>query len=441
MDAPELLPGEQVSESPRALIEKIITHQRQAEISFCACVFMGENVAEQFGWLSPDKFRDIGAREYWAKCITGLEPTKAAIDCGIMARLVGQMNDLMLTPSQAEAFAQTISDDCFLVSVCQKNDQLATKLFKRDTAEAMAIIQAMAQEIPANAREYPTAVDAHLDFVSGLDDDPQVIYTGIPNLDTALGGFERGTLNILAARPSMGKSAGGYQIAEYNADHAYTALYISLEMKRRQLWMRRACGIAEIDSRLYKARRLTDEQKEQLIRISNELVDKYAERLVIIDAVPQDVKSIWQAVAEVRPDILIVDHLGLVARPGDNDVTELGALTWGLKMMAKQFNCAALVLYQLSRSNTKRDNKRPVMADLRGSGMIEENADTISFLHRDDYYEDPQPGQIVSPTEWIVDKNRDGVRNIRVKLEYHLKRQLFYAQATQPNAQRPGMAR
>lgn len=408
----------------------LIRHQREAEGNFAACVLLGpEGVVEEFGWLSPDEFIDNDIREFWAKVITGVDIQKAALDTGTLYKLIGKANDNQLQYYQKGNFAQVIAEDIYLRGLANHTKGLANSIVDRDISESMELVRKMAQEIPATAREFPTAVDAHLDFVAGMEEDPQVIYTGIPNLDTAMGGLERGTLNLLAARPSMGKTAAGYQIAEHNAEKGYTALYISLEMKKRQLWMRRSCGIAEIESRVYKAGRLTDEQKQKLIDISNNLVAKYDERLVIIDSVPFSTKNIWQAVAEVRPDLLVVDHMGLIQRPGANEVQELGAISWAGKMIAKQFNCAVLYLYQINRGVEARDNKRPEMSDLRGSGEIEQNADTVSFLFRQDYYQEPKPNQILSETEWIVSKNRDGVRNIRVHLEYHLKRQMFYAKA------------
>lgn len=421
----------------------LIRHQREAEGNFAACVLLGpEGVVEEFGWLSPDEFIDNDIRDFWAKVITGVDIQKAALDTGTLYKLIGKANDNQLQYYQKGNFAQVIAEDIYLRGLANHTKGLAGAIVDRDISESMELVRKMAQEIPATAREFPTAVDAHLDFVAGMEEDPQVIYTGIPNLDTAMGGLERGTLNLLAARPSMGKTAAGYQIAEHNAEKGYTALYISLEMKKRQLWMRRACGIAEIESRVYKAGRLTDEQKQKLIDISNNLVAKYSDRLVIIDSVPFSTKNIWQAVAEVRPDLLVVDHMGLIQRPGANEVQELGAISWAGKMIAKQFNCAVLYLYQINRGVEARDNKRPEMSDLRGSGEIEQNADTVSFLFRQDYYQEPKPGQIVSETEWIVSKNRDGVRNIRVHLEYHLKRQVFYAKAQEAaTTQYPGRAK
>ncbi len=418
------------SEQPINLEDQIIRHQREAEINFAACVHIDPTgVVEEFGWLTPDDLLDIDIRDWWRKVITGADASKAAIDVGILYRLVGQSNDNGLQYYQKGIYAQVIGEDVYLRAIARHNKDLAKALFERNITDSMTTIQSMAQAIPASAREFPTAVDAHLDFVAGMEEDPQVLYSGIANLDLGMGGFERGTLNILAARPSMGKTAAGWQIAEHNAAHGYKTLYISLEMKKRQLWMRRACGIAGIESRIYKAGKLSEEQKRQLIDISAGLVDKYQQRLVIIDTVPYNTKNIWQAVAEVRPDLLVVDHMGLIDRPGENEVRELGQLSWAGKTIAKQFDLVSLYLYQINRGVEGRDNKRPVMSDLRQSGEIEQNADTVSFLYRQDYYDDPKPGQIVSDTEWIVAKNRDGARNIRVNLEYHLKQQMFYAAA------------
>ncbi len=418
------------------LEEQLIRHQREAEANFAACVFMYPSDALQsFGWLSPDCLLDLEIKAFWQKVLIGDDVYKAAIDVGVFNRLGRRVADNSYPHSQLTVFAQVISEDVYLRKLAVDSRGLATAINDRNINAGLNAIRQLSQEVPATKHEFPKAVDAHIDFMVGLEEEPQVIYTGISNLDLAMGGMERKTMNMLAARPSMGKTAAAYQIAEYNAEKGLKALYLSPEMNKRQLWMRRICGLAEIESRVYKAGKLTDEQKCLMAELSGELVEKYGNRLTIIDTTPLTMQDIWQAVSEVRPDILIVDHMGLISRERKNEVTELGDLSWQGKVIAKQFNCASLFLYQLSRDSEKRDNHRPNMSDLRGSGEIEQNLDTCSFLYRDDYYEEPIPGQTVSKTEWIIDKNRDGARNVRVNLEYHLKKQMFFRM--EPNAQSP----
>ena len=426
-----------MSDEPTLDLEaQLIAHQREAEINFAACSFMFQGDLQQgYGWLSPENLLDLEIKSFWQKILVGDDVYKAAIDAGIFNRLGRRVAENNYYPSELNVFAQVISEDVYLRKLAVDSRNLAKAINERSINAGLDAIRQLAQEVPSTKHEYPKAVDAHIDFMIGLEDDPQVIYTGISNLDLAMGGLERRTMNMLAARPSMGKTAAAYQIAEHNAEKGLKALYISPEMNKRQLWMRRVCGLAGVESRVYKAGKLTDEQKRQMADISGELVEKYGNRLTIIDTAPITMQDIWQAASEVRPDILIVDHMGLIYREHKNEVSELGELSWQGKVIAKQFNCASLFLYQINRDAEKRDNKRPSMSDLRGSGEIEQNIDTCSFLYRDDYYEDPIPGQTVSKTEWIIDKNRDGARNVRVNLNYHLKKQAFFP--IEPNAQTP----
>jgi replicative DNA helicase len=293
----------------------------------------------------------------------------------------------------------------------------------------------MAQAIPAINRHYPDAGDAHLDFVAGMDEASYTLPTGISSLDRAFGGWDTSTMGILAARPSMGKTSIGFQFAEYQATHGETALYFSLEMSRRQLWTRRVCGLAEIDPKVYKSRTFDQTQADMLLTLSGDYAARVDERLRVIDSVPMDMTQIWQAVAELRPRFVVIDHLGLVKHTNPNEVNGLHDIAWAGKMMAKQFGCFVLFLYQLNRGTEARDDKRPTLSDLRGSGRLEEDGDLIMFLYRHDYYVKSETAPIVSPTEFIVAKNRDGVMNQGIKLEYHLKKQEFYA--TAPTAQQP----
>lgn len=416
------------------LVEKLIAHQRQAELTFCALACMdADGAREQAGYLSPDVMLDEQLREYWRKLLTGGDGTQTALDCGLFWKFNTVNEDLFLAGSNPPgAFAQTIMSDVYLRKIAEDNNKLAALLIERDLDRVRGLVGEMAQAIPTVSRHYPDAGDNHLEFVAGMSEETHTLPTGISTLDAALGGWDTGTMSILAARPSMGKTSIAFQFAEHQARQGEKALYFSLEMKRRQLWIRRICGLLEIDPKVYKSRSFNDAQAEQLKQTSEEYADAIGDRLRVIDDVPLDMTQIWQTVAELRPSFVVIDHLGLVKHTNPNEVNGLHDVAWSGKMMAKQFDCHTMFLYQLNRGteDRSRDNKRPGMADLRGSGRLEEDADMIGFLYREDYYNKPDAPKTVSETEYIVAKNRDGVMNQCIYLEYHLKKQYFYARAT-----------
>lgn len=412
------------------LVEKLIAHQREAELSFAALACIDADLArEQAGYLSPDEILDTDIKEFWRKLLTGGDGPMLAMEQGIFWRLNTRYASIDLIGVNPGAFAQTIMQDIYLRKIATENDKLAGLLIKRDLDAVRGKVGEMAQSLPMTKRHYPDAADNHLEFVAGMDEASYTLPTGLVPLDRAFGGWDTGTMGILAARPSMGKTSIGFQFAEYQAFQGEHALYFSLEMKRRQLWTRRVCGILEIDPKVYKARSFTSEQAQQMTDASNDYMEKIGDKLHVIDDVPMDVTRIWQTVAELRPRFVVIDHLGLVKHNNVSEVNGLHDIAWAGKMLAKQFDCHVLFLYQLNRGTESRDDKRPGLSDLRGSGRLEEDADFISFLYRDDYYLRSEKAPEVSETEFIVAKNRDGVMNQCIKLQYHLKRQVFYPTA------------
>jgi replicative DNA helicase len=419
------------------LIQKLITHQREAELSFCACAMMDAEAArEQAGYLAPEELLDLELREYWRKLVTGGDGTEIALDCNLFFKLSRRNEEIFYSAATPGSFAKTIMMDAYLRKIADHNNKLAGLLVERDIDQVREKVNAMAQALPAINRHYPDAGDQHLEFVAGMSEDSHTLPTGLRPLDNAFGGWDTGIISILAARPSMGKTSIGFQFAEHQAQQGEKAVYFSLEMKRRQLWTRRVCGLMELDPKVYKSRTFTQEQADRLAEVSEEYAGTIGDRLRVIDDVPLDMAQIWQTVAELRPRFVVIDHLGLVKHSNPNEVNGLHDVAWAGKQMAKQFDCHVMFLYQLNRGTEGRDDKRPGLSDLRGSGRLEEDGDLIAFLYRDDYYKKDEVPPVVSETEFIVEKNRDGVMSQRVYLEYHLKRQMFYAKST--TAQAPG---
>lgn len=231
------------------------------------------------------------------------------------------------------------------------------------------------------------------------------ISTGLADLDRRLGGLQPSDLLILAARPAMGKSALATNIA-FNAARAYRAEhhadgsvdvkdgaivgFFSLEMSADQLATRLIAEQSGIPSDRIRRGRIEEDEFHRLVRASQELQS--------IPLYIDDTGGLTMATLAARArrlkrqrglGLLVVDYLQLLSSPGrhsDNRVQEVTQITTGLKALAKELNIPVLALAQLSRQVESRDDKRPQLADLRESGSIEQDADVVMFIYREEYY-------------------------------------------------------
>ncbi len=239
------------------------------------------------------------------------------------------------------------------------------------------------------------------------------------DLDAMTSGFQRSDLVILAGRPSMGKTALGLGIALNIARiHDLPVAIFSLEMSKEQLAQRLLASEAEIDSNRLRSGKLAQNDLEPLSIAMGTL----SELPIFIDdsstlTVMQMRSHVRRLQAEQggRLGLVLLDYLQLMEGGGDNRVQELAKITRSLKGMAREINAPVIALSQLSRGVEARNNKRPMMSDLRESGSIEQDADLIIMLYRDAYYNPDSPDRDVA--EVIITKHRNGPTGI-VKLNF-----------------------
>lgn len=280
---------------------------------------------------------------------------------------------------------------------------------------------------PNNIKKYEP-LDAYAGIVIFLDLmdnlEGRSIPTYIPKLDEALGGLERQTLSVLAARPSMGKTTLGWQIARNVAASGLKSLFFSLEMSTANLWAKASCGACGCRWRDFRNGTATEEQRTMVVDKAIEMMHRYQSFLLTEDHVNTS-ETIWNTVDAYRPDLVLIDHIRLVADRDDSEVKRLGEISKRAKDLAKALNCHVMLLAQLNRSVEGRDNKRPQMSDLRDSGEIEENADTILMMYREDYYDDTKERSPISETEILIRKFRDDIANQRIILPFNTRQQWF----------------
>ena len=342
---------------------------------------------------------------------------------------LGYLNSLaqfVPSASNIRRYAEIVRERSILRKLVSASDEIATNAFNTQGRPVAQILDEAEQKIFQIGEEgsrmkqgfqaMPQLVVDLLDRVQEMADNPNDI-TGVPtgfyDFDRMTSGMQSGDLIVLAARPSMGKTALAINIAEHVAlNEGLPVAVFSMEMGAAQLAVRIVGSIGRIDQGHLRTGKLTDEEWPRL----TEAIEKLRQVSLHIDETPGLTPSELRANARRlarqcgKLGLIVVDYLQLMSgSSGDsseNRATELGEISRGLKMLAKELQCPVIALSQLNRSVEQRTDKRPMMSDLRESGAIEQDADVIMFIYRDDYYnkDSKEPGI----AEVIIGKQRNG---------------------------------
>ena len=323
-------------------------------------------------------------------------------------------------------YAEIVRERGILRKLLTASDEIATKAFNPQGKSVAQILDEAEQKIFNIGEEgsrmkqgfqgMDTLVIDLMDRVQEMADNPNDI-TGVPtgfyDLDRMTAGFQAGDMIVLAARPSMGKTALAINIAEHVAlNEGLPVAVFSMEMGASQLAVRIVGSIGRINQGHLRTGKLTDEEWPRL----TEAIEKLRNISLHIDETPGLSPSELRANARRlarqcgKLGLIVVDYLQLMSGSGgsngENRATELGEISRGLKMLAKELQCPVIALSQLNRSVEQRTDKRPMMSDLRESGAIEQDADIIMFIYRDEYYnkDSKEPGV----AEVIIGKQRNG---------------------------------
>ncbi len=257
---------------------------------------------------------------------------------------------------------------------------------------------------------YEGGLDGLLDPASRL----KGISTGFIQFDRMTGGLRGGELIILAARPAMGKTALALNIGQYvatNRKNPHTVAIFSLEMSKESLLTRMICATARVDQSQFRAGYLDNEERRRLSDAAQELVEA---PLFIDDSSGTNLMDMHAKLRRLKAEhglgLVIVDYLQLMSSRGrhENRVQEVSALSRGLKLLSKDLDVPVLVLSQLSRAPEARTgDHRPQLSDLRESGSIEQDADMVCFVFREEYYK-PDNADLKGLAELIIGKQRNG---------------------------------
>lgn len=307
-------------------------------------------------------------------------------------------------PSTANAgdYARIIAEKAMLRQMIAASEEIAVKGYEDKEAadtlinDAEASIFRIAQR--RQKRDYAKIQDVLMKNLRLIDEAEQNqghvigLPTGFKRLDEITSGLQKSDLIIVAARPGMGKTAFALNIAAQSAVKANASVMIfSLEMSQEQLGQRLISIQAMVASEKLKKGTLERQDWDKI----NVALDQLNETKIVIDDTPgitvMEMRNKCRRLkAEQGLDLIVIDYLQLMTYEGrsDNRQQEVSALSRHLKLLAREMDCPVIVLSQLSRAPEQRQDKRPMLSDLRESGSIEQDADIVIFLYRDDYYND-----------------------------------------------------
>ena len=360
-----------------------------------------------------------------------LARTEKLDEVGGMAYL-SHLVSITPTSAHSEEYAEIVSrtstmrkliDAAAQISALGYNDTDDVEGTLRQAEDALFAVRGAGQArgfIPLR-QIYDEYLQGRAGAVEALTDTTGPVMSGYTDLDELLGGVQRSDMVILGARPSLGKSTLALNICLNAARNGSSAGIFSLEMSREQLAMRILSSEAEVDSHRLRLDLTTFAEQQRIIDSIGQLSDLP----VYIDDTP------YQSMVEMRSkarrlslehglDLLVVDYLQLVQGQGrgyaGNRVQEISEISRSLKAMARDLNIALVACSQLSRLVENRPSHRPLLSDLRDSGSIEQDADVVMFIHREDLYtteeewEQQRPGQPYprNIADIIVAKHRNG---------------------------------
>ena len=329
--------------------------------------------------------------------------------------------------SNVRRYAEIVRERAILRKLIAASDEIATQAFNPkgvpvsqllDEAESRIFrIGEEGSKSGAGFQDMGKLVQALIDRVQELEangsEDVTGVRTGFYDLDRMTAGLQKGDLIVLAARPSMGKTAFALNIAEHVAvQEGLPVAVFSMEMGASQLALRVVGSLGRIDQQHLRTGRLRDDEWERL----PEAASKLSESPIFIDETPglnpAELRARARRLARQYGGtlgLIVIDYLQLMSGSGGNEenrATVLGEISRGMKGLAKELQCPVIALSQLNRSVETRPDKRPMMSDLRESGAIEQDADVIMFIYRDDYYnkESKEPGV----AEIVIAKQRNG---------------------------------
>jgi replicative DNA helicase len=394
-------------------------HSVEAERSILGGLILDNHALDRASFLEPAHFyrddhrrifaaiKELIERGRPADMVLVIEHLEAGghLDKAGGAKYIAEVCQNTPGPANVARYAELVRDKAILRGLVQCGTEVAEKALvgtipPMELAEeaAASFLGIQAQGDTGGAVGFGQAL---VEAVEAADNPVKGLSTGYQELDRVMGAMGPGDMIIVAGRPSMGKTALAMNIAEHVAAHDTVAV-LSLEMQRRK-----------IAGRVLRHHELKVGREAALDRL-------YRLKLFIDDSAAMTVGQARVRLRKIQRQhglkLVVVDYLQLMQAKGENRTQEVSAISRGLKEIAKSLNVVVLAVAQLNRGAEGRADSRPVLSDLRESGQIEQDADVIAFVYREDYYRPDTPWSGIA--EVIVRKNRDGAIGT-AHLEWH----------------------
>ena len=416
------------------LLSRQVPHSLEAEQSVLGAILIDSRcVMDVVGILKPTDFYLEQNRQIYEAIYEMFNYSQAIDPVTVLDKLrelgyyteksrdyVLQLMDITPTAARAERYAQIVREKAMLRGLDQAGKDIV-ELVASQVGTPEEMLESAEKKIYAlrkgergdSLEHIGTIMHKVFDHLTELSQSDSMIpglSTGLRDLDTKINGLNKSDLLLIAARPAMGKTSFALNIG-LNVAKKYkqTVAIFSLEMSREQLAMRLLSGESFVDSQKMATGKLSEEEWEKLGLASVAL----SQTDIRVDDNPSITVAEMNAKCRRLENLglVIIDYLQLMTGAGygktsENRVQAVGEISRALKIMAKELNVPVVCLSQLSRGPESRTDKRPMLSDLRESGSIEQDADAVLFLYRDDYYNKESEEQNVA--ECIVAKNRHG---------------------------------
>jgi len=335
---------------------------------------------------------------------------------------LASLTESLVAASHAESYARIVRDKSILrrliqaaseiVTSCYEGGQDVDKVLDESEQTIFSIAEFKVKSVFSSSKQLIQEVFEHLEKRVGRQELVTGVPTGYHKFDALTAGLQPSDMIIIAARPSMGKTAFALNIAMRSAIlHEVPTAIFSLEMSKEQLMMRMLCAWGKVDLGRFRRGFLNDEDWVRL----HQAADALSQAQIFIDDTPAlgtlDLRARCRRLkSEKKLGLVVVDYLQLMraSRRIDSREQEISDISRNLKALAKELDIPIMALAQLNRKVEERSNRRPMLSDLRESGAIEQDADVIVFLYRDEVYNKQEGNPKKGIAEIIIGKQRNG---------------------------------
>jgi len=415
-------------------ILKVPPHSIEAEQAVLGANFLSTSAIDEISFLTPDDFYRKEHRIIF-QAILDLTSNNKETDIVTVAELLEtrhQINEVGMrmlsdiaenTPSasNAKAYGEIVHKRSILRKLLTTCNEINDTVFNPEGKNAIDILDEASNKIynlseTQSTGELETTAQVVNEALESIDHRYQHkgqlfgLSTGFDDIDKRLQGLAPQDLVIVAGRPAMGKTSIVMNMAEHNAvDKNKTVAVFSMEMSKNSLVQRMISTRAKVPFGKIRSGELEQFEWEKIADKSAEIAKS---KLIIDDSSALTHSQIRSRLRKIQRkqglDLVVIDYIQLMRSSNDreNRTTQISDITAGLKNIAKDFNVPVIALSQLNRSLESRTNKRPIMSDLRESGSIEQDADVILFLYRDEVYDEESPNKGIA--EAIIRKQRNG---------------------------------